>query len=449
MKSSEIILRARSLADIPNSKYINNNDEQESLWESYKDVYTKLTDSSDDYFIKEFIVDTSIGVTKLGESEYEITIPDDVYKLRFVDYKHGGIWYNMEKFNTNQRNNIGGLPKYRWRGAKLWVTAGAVMGLPSEIRLDYYPSPIKPTVPTLSVDYCQSYATYDLNKITSKVYTEINGVDYLLYIYNGVNIYVESKVLNTKTLLYTGTGLSGLQYYAGYIYYISGGKIYKASTTMLATITPSAIVSSGTVTALSITGQKLYYNDAGSSYTATLAGGTITLFGAFTIFDVCTIGSYIAYRSATGFIVVNGVASTIQAVNIASDGVYLYYLDLAGDVIRVIDYGLTAQSFETIGYGINMSGGDVLQTSLVLTGASYEVSTLSTIPDTDFSYPVNEANELMAYQSAIDFKRKANGETSILQARYNDILARFLIQIKRDEYQTERRSPEYFSPYNF
>jgi len=48
MKSSEIIARARSLADIANSKFITNSDEENALFEAYKDVYSKITDSSDD-----------------------------------------------------------------------------------------------------------------------------------------------------------------------------------------------------------------------------------------------------------------------------------------------------------------------------------------------------------------------------------------------------------------
>jgi len=65
---------------------------------------------------------------------------------------------------------------------------------------------------------------------------------------------------------------------------------------------------------------------------------------------------------------------------------------------------------------------------------------ISSLEDTEFIYPVNEANEIMAYQSAIDYKRKQNGDISLLMARLSEIQNRFIGVIKRDEYQPERRA---------
>ena len=66
MLASEIIRRARSLADIANSDYISHEDETESLYESYKDVYSEILNQSDDYYLITVILNTSTS-TKLGK----------------------------------------------------------------------------------------------------------------------------------------------------------------------------------------------------------------------------------------------------------------------------------------------------------------------------------------------------------------------------------------------
>jgi hypothetical protein len=136
MLASEIVKRARSLADVPNSQFISYSDELESMWESYKDIYSKITDTSDDYFISQSILDTSTAV-QLGINEWEIDMPSDMYKIRFVDFMDNGRWQNMDKFNTQSRNKSYSRPMYRFRGNKLWVIGSSYTGLPASIRVDY------------------------------------------------------------------------------------------------------------------------------------------------------------------------------------------------------------------------------------------------------------------------------------------------------------------------
>ena len=69
----------------------------------------------------------------------------------------------------------------------------------------------------------------------------------------------------------------------------------------------------------------------------------------------------------------------------------------------------------------------------------FNIKALSTYLDTEFSYPLNEAFEIMAYQSAIDYKRKAEGDTTQLEQRLNSIWARFDFVLNRDSGKPERR----------
>ena len=355
----------------------------------------------------------------------------------------------MDKFNTNTRNTGSGTPAYRWRGAKLWISCGTFGVLPDTIRLEYYPPPAKPTAPPAPKQYCTSYQPYDLSKVQSKSFTLLNGIDYLLYVYNSVNIIVESLVSNTKTTLYTGTVISNVAYYAGYVYYIASGNIYRATSTLLVTITPSAIISTGTVTEFWITDGVIYYNDAGSAYTATLAGASPTLVIAAKIYTVCKLGADIVNITAAGLLKVGAVTTTIAAVGCASNGTDLFYLDAAGIIHKVTDYGLTTETTIDFAYASTMTGGQIYNGFIPVTDTNLNVSAISDITDTDIIYPTNEGLELLAYQCGIDFLRKAKGDTSILQGRYGDIMARFLTQVDRDEYQSERRIPEYQRPYNW
>jgi cell division protein FtsX len=78
-------------------------------------------------------------------------------------------------------------------------------------------------------------------------------------------------------------------------------------------------------------------------------------------------------------------------------------------------------------------------------GAVLNIKAKSILTDTDFIYPINEANELMAYQCAINFKRKENGDLAPLMDRIDKIWYRFMEVLKRDEGLPERRTVE--APY--
>lgn len=440
MNSLDIIKRARSLADLTNSDFISWDDEVNSLWESWKDIYSKITDSSDDYFIESVIIPTT-GATQLGDSEWELSLPVEIYKLRFVNYWDGGRWVNMEKFNTNQRNRQLSSPRYRWRGNKLWIVASS-FGLPSQIRIDYYPSPVKPSVPEADYNYCTAYPLYQRTGISSLAFTRVansvqtEATDYLFYIYNN-DIFVESTLLNSKTTLYsTGTAPTNLVYNLGYLYWIDGGNMLRASTDFSSTLVPTTIINTADVVSFTIVGDKIYYSTATDTNYCTLSGTGVTAVYAYAVEDYYEIGSDV-YYIISGLLYKNAIATTTSALQLWSDGISLYHIDSANvlfkdeDVFRlsVADIGVGSDNFIPV----------------ITTGL--EIKAISTLDTTEFDYPVNEALEIMAYQSAVDYKRKQSADTTALLGRLQEIWDRFLDVLKRDEGQPERRvaeAPRYY-----
>lgn len=445
MYSSEIIARARSLADIQNSKFITNTDEENALFEAYKDVYSKITDSSDDYYIKTAILDLTTA-TKINDTSFEIDMPTDCYKIRFVDFKNSGDWQSMDRFNTNQRNERPGKPQYRWRGTKLWIIAGS---LPDSIRIDYYPPAEKPSVPETKYNYLTKLPAYTRPGVTSPWYVYENNLDYMLYVLGGTTIHAESVEGNTDALLYTGTALSNIQFYAGYLYFISGGDIYRGSTDFAATVLPTAILSGASVTSFTITNGQIYYTDGASSYYCAIDGTGSTLIIAAPRTNYCKCGADLVYLDASGFIVIGAVTTTISALSVASDGAAIYYLTAAEDVYRLTGYGLTTEKTTLIDYAVDMEGGQVSYAYLTCRGSMATLFAVSAKEDTNFDYPLNEAPEAMAFQCAIDFRRKQNGDTTQLIARGAEIVDRMMNQLKRDEYQPEHRVSEFNRPLNY
>lgn len=443
MTASEIINRARSLSDLPNATFIDHDDEVNSLWESWKDIYSKITDSSDDYFINSVILDTSTA-TALGTNEWSLTLPDDIYKIRFVNFKSNGRWTNMNKFNTNNRNVAPFAPQYRFRGNSLWIIANA---LPGEIRIDYYPAPVKPSLPELSLNYLTAMPVYNKTNITSTCYFSVKdtnltkNIDYLVYIYNG-DIFIESTTLRTTATLYTtAVNPSNIVYNLGYLYWVADDgtgnmNIYRATTNFAAALTPVAITTSNDIANFSIVGDKIYASAGGATVTMNLDGSSVTPYSALDTKDVVAIGANIYFiNKADSEIYLNGASLNIIASTLMSDGAYLYYLDTASVLHRyLINDDILYLNVRYLG---NVSNGfaSVIRSNL-------DVEAVSILEDTDFVYPLNEANEILAYSCAIDFKRKQSGDITALAGRIAEIWDRFLDVLRRDEGLPERRMSE-------
>jgi len=443
MTASEIINRARSLSDLPNATFIDHDDEVNSLWESWKDIYSKITDSSDDYFLNSVIIDTSTAVS-LGENEYSITLPADIYKIRFINYKESGRWTNMNKFNTNNRNRAPFAPQYRFRGDKLWVTAGT---MPPQIRIDYYPAPVKPSLPDASLVYALTIPVYNRPLITSTCYFSVRdnnltkNIDYLVYIYND-DIFLQSTTLGTTVSLYTAaTAPHSIVYNLGFFYWVADDgtgnmNIYRAPTNFTAVLVPAAITSTNNITNFSIVGGVIFATAGGSTVTMNLDGSSVAPYAAVDTKDVVAIGTDIYYINLLdNEIYLNGVSLNISALSLKTDGVYLYYLDSASVLHKyLVDDEILYLNVDYIG-NISSNMASVIRSNL-------DIEAVSILEDTDFVYPLNEANEIMAYQCAIDFRRKQAGDVSALFGRLTEIWDRFFDVLRRDEGLPERRISE-------
>ena len=122
MLASEIILRARHVADLPSSEFIDHNDELASLNESWKDIYAALLDNDDDYSVTETTLTLGPTFAVAGATnEYLLPLPTDCDRIRYVDYRGTMDWLPMSKFNLSMKDTF--------RSWSVMETIVSVMGL--------------------------------------------------------------------------------------------------------------------------------------------------------------------------------------------------------------------------------------------------------------------------------------------------------------------------------
>lgn len=458
--ATELIKYARSLGNIPKAQYVDHNDEVQSLNHSYKDIYALIAfaKSCYDYMtVGPVLLDLTAAV-QISSGEWEIPLPDDVYSLRYIDYNMTGGWRPMLTFNINQRNKTVGQPMYRWMKDKLWV----VGSLPNQIRIRYFPPPMSLSTPDNAYQYALSYAPYNLPAVDAPQYFSLpdpvneGDNDYCIYVYGGTTITLESYSLNTTSTLYTGVGLSQANYWLGYVYYLEGGDIYRATTTLTSLGVPVKITTNGAILNYSLTvDNELWYSTSADTYIASSDGTDSVLAYAYQVYDACLfVNGQHAYqhayiRASDGALYVDNISLGIPAEGLASDGLYLYYLTNTGSINRV-----------SVGPAFIPSAPYVLYTGMQYLGQwwgnmictvdnQYNVKALSTFLNSELSYPINEAWELMAYQCAIDFRRKAEMDTTELEKRFGQIMLRFDMILKRDTSQFEHSTPEEIAGYGY
>jgi hypothetical protein len=432
--ASALIERARSLADLVNSKFISYDDEVSSLNESYRDIYSWLCNNNDDYFVKEYVTTITQNIANDPNAAI-VALPADFYKLRFIDYQYQGYWSRVRKYSTEARDNNPSSPQYRFYGNDLRIIGLNPNGANGNLRLVYYPPADIITLPEYAYAYGTSIAAYNKSLVNEPFY--VSQDNSLIYVYNGTSIRVESidnNTVSTPVTIYTSTGLSHIQYYKGYVYFLKGNEIYRGTSDLASTLVPTAITAStGTILDFYIVQGKIYYTKAGEIRSCNLDGTGDTSLLTAVAQDPTLVGGLLAYINVAGNIVVGGVADTSTlAVRLTSDGTYLYWLDPSNQLHRA--------SYN----GIALTDDTILRTNVSYLGTYYgyrlpiistadDMLAVSSIPDWEFSYPLNEVNEIIAYQCAIDFKRKQNADFSQLSVRMQELQQRFLDVMKRDE----------------
>jgi hypothetical protein len=461
LTGQQVINRARSLADLPTTTFLSYQDELDSLNESYGDIYEKITESDNDFYVNEVTIQitSAYSVTDSMGDEYLVPLPADFFKLRACYYYDGAYWTKMDKFHPDESKIRPSSPMYRFKGQNLWLIGmGSV--LPSSIKLSYYPPAQYLTKPDKIYTFGLILTQAQIWALSSLDYTTVQNT--MLY-YTGDSLIADSLTLNSQTSLLTGqaSAITNIDYYRGYVYYIQNGNIYAAPTDLLtAPIVPVAIVSTALVQNFTIANNLIYFYNGIVTNSCSLTGTGVSLVQASFTNDYNFVQGVPVYLTSTGTINIAGTILSATTYNmLTTDGTNLYVLDaaqnlhqlqlaltlsvwsialdtiIASGVVIMSPYTAASTSINTI--TSSLGAGQQTGRIGVLTNDPY-IQSISTALNSVFSYPYNELNEIISYQCAIDFKRKQSGDTSLLERRVAELWQTFSSKIKRDDFQLER-----------
>lgn len=146
MLVSEIIAAAKQYTQIDGSAWFTDTDALRSVNRAYRDVYEKILDADNEYFIKE--VDALVSaMTPVRDFTYDYTLPSDWHRLRRIaavlpvgDHVLGRV----------DPQGIGQYEGYRYYQDKLRLTFRAPY---DAFRIEYYPTPVEYTLLTQSITY--------------------------------------------------------------------------------------------------------------------------------------------------------------------------------------------------------------------------------------------------------------------------------------------------------
>lgn len=134
MTVSDIITAAKQYTQITGSAWFSDADALRSINRAYRDVYEKILDSNDEYFIKETSV-LSTALSPVRDYIYEYTLPDDWYRLR----RFTAIIPTGERILERvDPQDIFRYEGYRYFGDKMRIYFRDNY---SSFRLEYYPAP--------------------------------------------------------------------------------------------------------------------------------------------------------------------------------------------------------------------------------------------------------------------------------------------------------------------
>ena len=90
--------QTRQRADMENSQFVSDSELDLYINNSYLELYDLIVSSFEDYYIQSLDFTISSGNTA--------AIPTDFYKVRGVDFEYGGKYYEIHKWNFNERNRL-------------------------------------------------------------------------------------------------------------------------------------------------------------------------------------------------------------------------------------------------------------------------------------------------------------------------------------------------------
>lgn len=465
-RASAIVSRARSAADLPNTAHVSHEDEIHSLNEAWKDIYSALKDSNDDYYVSETTYTMSSAYAVAGTTnEYLLPLPADFAQVRYLDYKGAaGDWWPVKKFPLSMKDYNPAEPHYRLKGSDLWLIGGNVTSTVASIRLGYYPPPATITLPQPTYYYGSSYTPPLLRALTAPGWASYNRT--MLYVGASFGIKAESQTLATvgaPVALFTESAApTNLVYYQGTLFWVRGGNIYSKDTALAAAfVTPTAVVSSANVVAFHIVGATIYYATNAAIRSCTLAGASDALISSTVAVSLCRLGAVIYYVDASANLKSLSPAATLVTggqSKVTCDATYLYVLDASYVVKRlavsatpavtatdslasdVSDMGHAALdvSNEATAVGQKIAEAPNVWVLPLLTREQLRMMAMDVSLDYDFGYPSNLMPEIMAYECAVDFRAKGEKDVAALAVRLTGLWERFKSSIKRDEYSFQR-----------
>jgi hypothetical protein len=464
MLASEIILRARHVADLPESQFIDHNDELASLNESWKDIYAALLENDDDYYLTETTLTLGPTVAVAGTTnEYLLPLPTDCSRIRYVDYRGTMDWLPMLKFNLSMKDNQPASPYYRIKGSFLWIIGASVPATGLSVKIGYYPVQATITAPMTPLSFGTSYLPNLFANVTAPGYAAYHKI--MVYAYTGTFIRAESidnSTVSAPVALFTdAAAVTNIVYYKGTLYWIRGGFIwYKVTDLTAAFVAPTQATTPAGVTSFSILNNLVYYTNAvqvrrcdltGSAPSDTLiwdiAATSIAVLGISTVTVFATIGSNL-WSMIPATLIATGISE------VQSDGTYLYVRDTAYQLRKIavsVSTTVTVTSDVIIAtdvIDIGQPTWDVYETPPiyvipVIKNLAQTLQGFDTSVDFDFSYPNNLIPEIMAYQSAIDYRAKQKQDTDELKEKLAAKWETFSSMIRRDDYLPTRMRNAY------
>jgi hypothetical protein len=146
MTIAEIIAAARQYTQITGAAWYTPTDELRSFNRGYRDVYEKILDADDEFFIKEVTV-LSSTFTQVREHTFDYTLPLDWHRLRNIV---AVLPTGNHQFGRFDPQDITATEGYRYFQDKLRLFYGANY---DEFRIEYYPKPTEYTVTSTDIVY--------------------------------------------------------------------------------------------------------------------------------------------------------------------------------------------------------------------------------------------------------------------------------------------------------
>jgi hypothetical protein len=253
--------------------------------------------------------------------------------------------------------------------------------------------------------------------------------------------------------------VTNLVYYKGTLYWIRGGSMwYKASTLTAAFVAPTQVGAIVGVVAFCIVADTIYYANATQIRSCSLTGAGDALLITVVATSLAVYGTTVVYATAAGLVVAQTpTPTTLYASGIAKitgEPDLLCVLDTTGNLRRVtLTIGTTAAiaTDEVIDTWVTDMGFPVWDfgqsPKTVIVGVrkaeSQELRGVDCTVDYDFSYPNNLVPEIMAYQSAIDYRAKQKQDTDELKEKLAGKWQTFGSMIRRDDYLPTRMRNAY------